>query len=107
MVPNVITLESVKSIAYVLSLPNVSFSPETFVEIAVALHLVGFCFFCNFVFVVVSFCIVFADDLMMETFVAAPAALCLFQWIGAMRALHFVLSCEYELLGDARHDIAR
>jgi hypothetical protein len=75
MVSNLVTLESIQSIAYVLSLPNVSFSPKTFAEIAVVLPLVGFCFFCNFVIVAVSFCIVFIDDLTMETFVVAPAAL--------------------------------
>jgi hypothetical protein len=75
MVPNVETLESVKPIAYALSLPNVSFSLETFVEIAVALPLVCICFFCNFVFVAVSFCIVFFYVFTTETFVAAPVAL--------------------------------
>jgi hypothetical protein len=73
MVSNVVTLESVQSIEYALNLPNVSFSPETFVEIAAALTLVYVCFFCNFIFVVVSFCVVFVDDFMTETFAAAPA----------------------------------
>jgi hypothetical protein len=59
MVSNVVTLESVQSIVTVLSLHNISFSPENFVEISVALPLVCFCFFCNFVFVAVSCCVVF------------------------------------------------
>jgi hypothetical protein len=75
MVSNVVTLESVQSIAYVLSLPNVCFLPETFVELAAVLPLVCVCFFCNFIFVAVSFCVVFVDDFTMETFVVAPAAL--------------------------------
>jgi hypothetical protein len=54
---------------------NISFSPETIVEITVVLSLVGFYFFFIFVFVAVSFGFVFADDLMTETFVAAPAVL--------------------------------
>ncbi len=68
-------LESVQSIVYALSLSNISFSPETFVEIAAALPLVCVCFFCSFVFVAVSFCVSFVDDLTTESFVAAPAAL--------------------------------
>jgi hypothetical protein len=91
-------------------LSNISFSPETFVEIAAVLPMVCVCFFCNIVFVVVSFCIGFADDLMMERFVAAPVALnwvfCLFHWIGVMRALHLVLSHKRKPLGNARHNIA-
>ncbi len=75
MVSNVVTLESVQSIAYVLSLSSISFSLETFVEIAAALPLVCACFFCNFVFVAVSFCIGFVDALTTEPFVTAPAAL--------------------------------
>ncbi len=75
MVSNVVTLESVQSIVYVLSLSNDSFSPETFVEIAAALSLACICFFCNFLFVVVSFCVGFVDDLTMEPFVVAPALL--------------------------------
>ncbi len=75
MVSNAVTLESVQSIAYALSLSNVSFSLETFVEIAAALPLVCICFFCNSVFVAVSFCIGFVDDLTTELFAVAPAAL--------------------------------
>jgi hypothetical protein len=75
MVSNVVTLESVQSIAYALSLSHISFSLETFVEIAAALPLVCICFFCNFGFVVVSFCVGFVDDFTTETCVAAPAAL--------------------------------
>ncbi len=75
MVSNVVTLESVQSIVYALSLPNISFSSKFIVEIAVALPLVGFCFFFNFVFVAFSYGLVFPDNLMTETFVAAPAAL--------------------------------
>jgi hypothetical protein len=75
MVSNVLTLESVQLIAYALSLPIVSFSLETLVDIAAVLPLVCIYFFCNYVFVAVSFCIVFVDDFTMETFVAALAAL--------------------------------
>jgi hypothetical protein len=69
MVSTVLTLESVQSIVHVLSLPDVSFYPETLVEITAALPLVGFCFFFNFIFVAVSFGIVFVDNLRTETFV--------------------------------------
>jgi hypothetical protein len=58
---------------YALSLYSVS--QETFIEIAAALPLVCVCFFCNFVFIAVSFCVGFVDDLTMEPFVAAPATL--------------------------------
>ncbi len=75
MVSNVVTLEPVQSIAYALSLRNVRFSPEPFVEITAVLPLVGFCFFFNFIFVAVSFGVVFVDNLTTETFAAAPAAL--------------------------------
>jgi hypothetical protein len=75
MVSNVVTLESVQSIVYALSLPNVSFSLETFIEITMVLLLVSFWFFINLVFVAVSFGIIFIDNLTLETFVAAPAAL--------------------------------
>jgi hypothetical protein len=68
-------LESVQSIFYALSLPNVSFSPVTFIEIAAALPLVGFSFYFIFVFVVVLVGFVFFDDLTMVTFVMAAAAL--------------------------------
>ncbi len=74
------------------------------------LPLVGFCFFCNFVFVAVSFNIVFVYDLTTETFVVAPAALdwvlVFFHQIGVMRALHFVISRKCKPLGNARQDIA-
>ncbi len=110
MVSNIVTLESVQSIAYALSLSRISFSPKTFIEIAAALPLVCICFFCNFVFVAVSFCVGFVDDLMTEPFVVAPAALnwvfCLFHQIGVMRALHLVLSRKRKPLGIARHNIA-
>ncbi len=45
-----------------------------FREIAAALSLVFVCFFCNFVFVAISFCVSFVDDFMTVTFVAALAA---------------------------------
>ncbi len=75
MVSNAVTLESVRSIVYALSLPNISFSPETFVELAAALLLVCFSFFCIFVFAAVLFCLIFVDDLTTDTYVAPPAAL--------------------------------
>jgi hypothetical protein len=75
MVSNIVPLESVQSIVYALSLPNVSLWPETFVEIAAVLSLVGFHFSCNFVIVAVSLCILFIDDLTTKTFVMTPAVL--------------------------------
>jgi hypothetical protein len=75
MLSKVVSLESDQSIAYALSLPNVSFSRETFVEIAAVLPLICVCFSYNLVFIAVSFCISFVDDLTTETFVVAPAVL--------------------------------
>ncbi len=75
LVSNFITLESVQTIAYALILSNVSFSPETFIEIAAALPLVSVCFLCNFAFILVLFCVGFDDDLTTELFVMKSAAL--------------------------------
>ncbi len=109
MVSNVVTLESVQSIAYALSLPNVSFSLETFGEITAALPLVGFCLF--FIFFCGSlswlcFCWQFDDGDFCCGTCSTWLGFHLFCCIGFRRALHFVLSCKCEPLGNARHDIA-
>jgi hypothetical protein len=101
MVSNVVTQESVQSIAYALSfLSSISFSLETFVEIAAVLPLVCICFFCNFVFVAISFCVSFVDDLTTEPFVVVPAVL---DWV----FVFFIGSELGDPLGNTRHNIAQ
>ncbi len=95
MVSNVETLESVQSIAYALSLSNVSFSPETFVEISAALSLVGFIFHLQLCYSSSIIWRRFISDLTTKTFFAAPAALDWFLFFSSDRGHESIALCAF------------